>query len=137
MVVDLREFCGSPLKRQAAFYKFSKSSHPPGMVLLLLDCSLDGNEGDHLSLHLVHLGHHLAHHLVHLRLVVDIQLGKSEKGDPCEDDEGEGVEPGTNVGEKPKGETELDCVHHGLDQEESPQLEDGSVDSGSKARGGR
>ena len=106
-------------------------------LLLLLDCTLDGNEGDHLSLHLVHLGHQLAHHLVHLRLIVDVQLGKSEKGDPCEDDESEGVEPGTDVSEQPKGKTKLDRVHHGLDQEESPQLKDGSVDGGSKARGGR
>ena len=106
------------------------------MTLLLLDCPLDGDKSDRLGLDLVHLRHHFANHLVHLGLVVHIQLGKGEEGNPAENNQGEGVEPGTKVCQEPEGEAKLDGVHHGLDQEESPQFEDSGVDGVSKARGG-
>ena len=122
--------------RKALFYTLIKY-YLLGMTLLLLDCPLDGDESDHLGLDLVHLRHHFANHLVHLSLVVHVQLGKGEEGNPAENNQGEGVEPGTKVCQEPEGKAKLDGVHHGLDQEESPQFEDSGVDGVSKARGGR
>ena len=54
-------------------------------------------------------------------------LGNGEESNPREDDESHGVEPAANVGQEPKGDTELDGVQHVFNEEESPELGEGAV----------
>ena len=83
---------------------------------------LDGDEGEDLGLGLLKLVHHLSEHLVHLLLVLQVQLGSGEEGDPGEDDQGQHVEAGSDVGQHIQGGRELEGVHHVLEQEEPPEL---------------
>jgi len=97
-------------------------------------------QSHHFVLDLCDLGDDLAQHLVHLLLVLDVDLGQREQSDPGDDDESDGVEPGTDVGEEPKGEAEFDGVHHALNKEETAELGDDGVDglgeTGSDGRDG-
>ena len=105
------------------------------LLLLLGSAHLHGDEGHDLGLDLFNLDHHLGHHLVHLDLVVDVELGQGEESDPRKDDEGEGVEPGADVGQEPKAEAELDGVNHALDEEEPAELGQDGVEGGGEAGG--
>ena len=42
-----------------------------------------------------------------LNLVHDVSLRDGEGGDPGENDEGDGVEPGPNIGQAPQAHTKL------------------------------
>ena len=57
-----------------------------------------------------------------LRFILLIKFWAHEQCDPGKDEEGQHVEPGTDVGQQPQGETELDRVHHVLDQEQAAEL---------------
>jgi len=97
-----------------------------GLLRLLLG-RLDGDQGHHLALDLLHLHHHLPYHFVSLVLVIEVELGKGEGSNPGKDDEGHGVEPGADVGDAPQAEAELDGVHHVVNQEQAAQLGHGRV----------
>lgn len=83
---------------------------------------LDGDHSHHLGFNFVDLHLHLAHHFISLVLVHDVRLRDGEGGDPGEDDEGGGVEPGPDVRQAPQAQTKLDCIDHVLNKEEATEL---------------
>ena len=76
----------------------------------------------------------MSKNLVNLGLVLLVEFRCGKEDDPGEDEEGQHVEPGTNVGQEPEGETELDGVNHVLDKKETTKfrghLVDGPGDTG-------
>ena len=57
-------------------------------------------------------------------------LGNSEKANPGQDDQSHGVEPASDIGQDPQGESKLDRVQHVLHQEEAFEFDQGSVQIG-------
>ena len=75
----------------------------------------------------------MARNLVNLGLVLLVELWCGEESNPGNDEEGQHVEPGADVGQQPEGETELDGVDHVLHEEETTKfcgdLVDGAGDT--------
>lgn len=94
-----------------------------------------GDDASDLGLDLVQSGLNLLQNGVDGGLVVQVNLGDTEDGDPGEDDEGHGVEPGADVGQEPEAGAELDGLEHVLDQEETSQLGEAEVELAADAAG--
>lgn len=88
---------------------------------------LHGDHGHHLGFDFVDLHLHLANHFISFVLVHDVGLGDGEGGDPGEDDEGGGVEPGPDVRQAPQAQPKLDSIDHVLNEEEATELGEGQV----------
>ena len=65
----------------------------------------------HLDLHLLHFSSHLICHLIQQNLVVDIQLGHSEDGNPGEDGKGEKVEASSYIRHHVQTRAKFQGVH--------------------------
>jgi len=92
--------------------------------LLLLLHVLHGNDSHHFLLDVRDLCVDLTNHVIHSSLIVFVNKRQSEEANPCQDDQGHHIEPGSNIGQSPQTEDELESIKDALQEEESPELHD-------------
>ena len=78
-----------------------------GELLRLLSSDGGGEGGAKLSLEIVQLGLEREQRLVNLLLVISVDAGRGEGGDPGEGDQGEAIEDGADIGQQIHGHGEL------------------------------
>ena len=81
-----------------------------GELLRLLASDGGGEGGAKLSLEIIQLGLEREQGLVNLLLVVSVDAGRGEGGDPGEGDQGETIEDGANIGQQIHGHGELKAM---------------------------
>ena len=68
-------------------------------------------------------------------LVHEVGLGDGECSDPGKDDQGDSVEPGSDIGQAPQRQPELEGVQHVVDEKETAELRHADVELGGQIGG--
>merc|ERR1711894_243539 len=99
-------------------------------LLCLLASEGGGQSGGQFALEVVKLGLERDQGLINLLLVVPVDAGDGEGGDPGQGDQGQSIEDGPDISQQVHAHGELDRFHSILNKEKRLQLEEDVVQLG-------
>merc|ERR1711894_849888 len=104
-------------------------------LLCLLASEGGGKSSGKFALEVVKLGLEREQGLINLLLVVSVDAGDGEGGDPGQGDQGQSVEDGPDISQRVHAHGELDRFHSILNKEKRLQLEEDVVQLGEEDEG--